>query len=245
MSSVSRWVVAGLTVAVAGWTLAASADANDRRVRDRREDVRDRREDVRDRADGTTGPRDRAEDVRDRREDLRDRLNAPRTPEQREKGRENTVDKRQDNQAKRIEHGINKGYLTADEIKKLQAQQASIAAMEESFKGDGKLTRSEFKQLQSALNDASRCIWAEKHDTDGNQMPVYRLGKNVRVNNDVAQKLADDNLSKADARAFAKDFHLMLGIKHRLSTADLTAEQRAKLQAEYNELLNKYFYLVE
>ncbi|HOX06901.1 MAG TPA: hypothetical protein PK280_10905 [Planctomycetota bacterium] len=260
MIKFAKWMTLGLAVTMAGWTV--SANANDRRarvgldrrenVRDRNEDVRDRREDVRDRANGNNGPLDRAEDVRDRREDVRDRredardrLNPPGTPAQREQARENVVDRRDVRQDKRIEHGINKGYLTADEAKKLQDQQAAIDAMASSFKGDGKLTPSEFRQLQGAFNEASRCIWAEKHDTDGNQMPVYRLGKDVRANADLTSKLADPNLTKPEARALAREFHLMLGIKHRLATADLSAEQRAKLQAEYNEMLNKYFTLAQ
>jgi hypothetical protein len=209
------WVTTGLAVAMAVWAVSSpGASANDRRVRDRREDARDKLRDL--------------------------------TPEQREKGRENAVDKHEANQAKRIEHGIKNGSLTPDELAKLESQQAAIKAMEAKFEGDGKLTRSEFKELQEALNVASRCIFAEKHDTEGFQMPVYRLGRNVRLNPDVAQKLADDNLGKADARAFAKDFHRMLWAKHQLATdKDLSADQRAKLQAEYNDLLNKYFYLVE
>ena len=243
MISMTKWVAAGLTVVIAGWCFSGSADANDRRARvDRRENVRDGRENGRDRREDV---RDRREDVRDRREDVRDRLNAPRTPAEREQARENSVDRRENRQDKRIEHGIAKGYLTPDEAAKLQAQQASIAAMEESFKGDGKLTPNEFKQLQQALGEASRSIWAEKHDSEGNQMPVYRLGKDVRVNDDVAGKLADGTLSKEEARAYAKDFHQMLALKHRLATADLSAAERARLQAQYNDLLNRYFFLVE
>jgi hypothetical protein len=161
--------------------------------------------------------------------------------ENRTENREKVVDNRQANQEKRIQHGIKKGYLTADEIKKLEAQQASIATLETSLKADGKITRNEFKQLQTELNEASRCIWAEKHDTDGNQMPTYRLGKNIFARNDLTSKLADENLSAADAKALLKDFHRTVELKRKLSTDNLSADERAKLQAEYDALLNKYF----
>lgn len=156
---------------------------------------------------------------------------------------EKRVDKRQDNQARRIEHGIKKGYLTEDEISKLQAQQKSIAVMEESFKSDGKITRDEGKQLILALNEASRCIFAEKHDADGGTMPVYRFGRNVTLKDSVAQKLGDENLTRAEARAYLKDFQRTMELKRLLSTGDLSDTERAKLQAEYNELLNRYFDL--
>jgi hypothetical protein len=154
--------------------------------------------------------------------------------------RENRVDKRQDNQEKRIQHGINKGYLTDEEVKKLNAQQESIATLENSFTSDGKITGNEFKQLQQELNAASQCIWAEKHDTDGKQMAAYRFGKNVFAKDSLTAKLSDENLSKEEAKSIMKDFRAMMDLKKSLS-GDLSDAQRAKLQAEYDEMLNKYF----
>ena len=150
------------------------------------------------------------------------------------------TEKRQDRQEKRIEQGIKKGYLTPAEISKLNAQQKNIESMQQQFNGDGKITRDESKQLRSSLNDASLDIWTEKHDTDGKQMPVYRLGKDVRLNADVAAKLADDNLSKADARKFLGDFHSLVEMKKKLS-GSLADGERATLQAQYNQMLGLYF----
>ncbi len=154
--------------------------------------------------------------------------------------RENVVEKRENNQAKRIQHGINKGYLTEDEVKKLEAQQASISTLEDSFKSDGKLSGSEFKQLQEEMNTASHCIWGEKHDTDGNQMAAYRFGKNVFAKDSLTAKLSDENLSGAEAKAITKDFRKMMDLKKSLS-GDLSDAERAKLQAQYDDLLNQYF----
>lgn len=154
-------------------------------------------------------------------------------------------DKRQERQAKRIEHGIKKGYLTADEIAKLESQQKAIAEMEANFKSDAKLTKDERKKLQDALNEASRCIWAEKHDTDGKQMPTYRLGKNIFARDELTSALANENLAGDQAKKYAADFKRIMNLKHSLSAKDLTAEERTKLQNEYNELLNKYFEVRE
>ncbi len=148
---------------------------------------------------------------------------------------------RQGNQAKRIEHGINKGYLTQEEAAKLNTQQKNIESLQQSFSSDGKLTGNEALQLRNALNEASRCIFAEKHDADGNTMPVFRLGSNVTMKNDVAQVLGSENLSKQEARVYLNDFHRMMEITKTLSTGNISEAERNTLQNEYNNLLNKYF----
>ncbi len=156
-------------------------------------------------------------------------------------GQTNAVtENRQTHQEKRIDQGIKKGYLTPDEIGKLKTQQKNIESLQQQFNGDGKITRAESKQLRDSLNNASLDIWTEKHNTDGRQMPVYRLGKDVRLNPDVAARLAADNLSKADARAFLGDFHSLVQTKQKLN-GSLPDSERAQLQAQYNEKLGVYF----
>lgn len=161
----------------------------------------------------------------------------------REKNAEKVVDKRQDHQEKRIEQGVKNGSLTTEELSTLTNQQNDIVSLEQQFKSDGKITRDEFKQLNDELNTASRCIFADKHNTSGNQMPVYRFGENVKLNSDTAVKLADPNLDKTQVRQITHDFHEMLHLKHALATEKLTDEQRTKLQSQYDQLLNEYFTL--
>ena len=157
-----------------------------------------------------------------------------------EKASERT-DQRQENQARRIEQGIKKGYLTDDEVRQLTQQQQDLAALEASYKSDGVVTRDEAKSLRQSLDTASRCIWAQKHDTEGNQMPTYRLGKNVFAKDSITAALQDPNLSKSQARAFASDFRKLTNLKQTLATRELTDEQRSKVQTQYNDLLNTYF----
>ena len=183
---------------------------------------------------------DRAEKSRDR-ADEPDKADRGERAAKREKVREKDADKREARQAKRIEHGIKKGALTSDEIDTLTEQQQKIADMEASFKGDGKLSRKESKQLNEALNAASRNIWGEKHDKDGKQLAVYRLGDNVFAKDDFTKKMADPNLSKQDARKLTHDFRQITSLKRSLSADDLTPEQRAKKQSEFDELVNQYF----
>ena len=158
-----------------------------------------------------------------------------------ENKRENNVDKRQANQEKRIQQGIDKGYLTPEETKSLQDQQNKIAAMESTYKADGKLTKDEMSSLRDSLNVASANIWAEKHNADGKQMPVCRLGKDVYAKDSFTGAMANQNMTGADAKALTGDFRKMLGIKNSLANDSLTADQRAQKQTEYNDLLNKYF----
>ena len=222
------FAVAGLVTAfVAGSVLTEPCGARDGQgaataAKERIEAAKAKREEA----------REKREEAKAKREEVRKDLE--------EKGKER-IDKRQDNQSKRIEHGTKKGYLTQDEVSKLQAQQTAIANLEASALTDGKLTRDEFKSIRTELNEASRCIWAEKHDTDGKQMPTYRLGKNVFAKAELTGKLADENLKPEEARALLKDFHRTVELKRKLSTDDLSDAERAALQAEYNDLLNKYF----
>jgi hypothetical protein len=158
-----------------------------------------------------------------------------------ESQREGYVDRRENHQEKRIEHGIEKGYLTPDETSKLQGMEKKIADTEASFKSDGKLSKDETKQLRDLLDQASVQIWAEKHDTEGKQMPTYRLGRNVFAKDDFTSKLENDNLTGAEARALMKEFREAATAKRRLSNDDLSADGRAKLQSVYNDFLNKHF----
>ena len=152
-----------------------------------------------------------------------------------------SIDKRENNQAKRIQHGISKGYLTPVEAKGLQDQQQKITTMESSFKSDGKLTKDECGQLKDALNVASANIWAEKHDADGKQMPVFRLGKNVTAKDSLTSQLSNPNMTGAEAKSLTGDFKKMLEMKRSLATEDLSADARTKKQADYDALLNKYY----
>lgn len=158
-----------------------------------------------------------------------------------ESARETVVDKREERQGKRIQQGINKGYLTPDEITKLQTQQTGIANLEASLKSDEKLSKGDAQQLRTQLDTASRCIWGEKHDTDGKQMATYRLGTNVFAKDSLTQKMANENLSPVEAKVLLKDFHRTVELKRLLATGSIAEAQRAKLQAEYNDLLNQYF----
>ncbi len=165
------------------------------------------------------------------------------TPVAKQQKVEQRVDKREANQQKRIEQGVKKGQLTTEETTKLQGLETDITSMEEKFKTDGKVTRDEAQQLKKALNDASLQIWAERHDTDGKQMAAVRLGKDIFARDELTAKIESGAMTHAQAREFLAGFKKLVNMKRRLATDSLTEEQRAKLQVEYNTLLNKFFVM--
>jgi hypothetical protein len=162
-----------------------------------------------------------------------------------EQQREKAADKREQNQARRIHEGIKHGQLTPDEVDKLQVEEKALADAEAKFKSDGKLTRDESKQLQQQLNDASLQIWAQRHDSEGNQRSVVRLGKDVVAKDEFTKRIESGEVSGAEARQLTADFRKMIGMKRRLSSENLSEDDRTKLQAEYDLLLTNYFQLNE
>jgi hypothetical protein len=156
-----------------------------------------------------------------------------------------SVDHREQRQAHRLQQGVKHGQLTPDEISKLEAQEKALNDAEAKFKSDGKLSRDEAKQLQQQLNDASQQIWAQRHDTEGNQRSVVLLGKDVIARDDLTKKIESGELTGPEARQFAGDFRKMINMKKRLSKDNLSDSDRAKLQGEYDDLLDKYFQMNE
>ncbi len=157
--------------------------------------------------------------------------------------REAHADAREARQAHRIHEGIKHGQLTPDEVKKLQSQEDSLTAMHAKFNSDGKLTKDESKQLEGALNDASLQIWAQRHDTEGNQKTVSRLGNDVFAKDDITQQIESGQMTHAQAQQFLTEFRQMTNLKRRLSSDNLSDDDRQKLQQQYDDYLNKYFLI--
>lgn len=156
-------------------------------------------------------------------------------------GHQPSIDKREQHQEKRIDEGIHKGALTPEEQANVNRQHDEITRAEQSFRGDGKLSQDERQKLQGMLNDASRMIWAGKHDTDGRQLNAGAFGKDVFARDDLLKKVSDPNLSATDARAIAKDYRTLFDYRRKLNHDDLPPSDRAKVLADYNNLLNRYF----
>jgi uncharacterized membrane protein YebE (DUF533 family) len=67
-------------------------------------------------------------------------------------------------QQDRINQGIRSGELTRSEVASLRAEQARIAALEDRARRDGRIDPHERREIERARQNASRNIYAEKHD---------------------------------------------------------------------------------
>jgi hypothetical protein len=74
------------------------------------------------------------------------------------------VTKRQENQQKRIAHGVKSGELTAKETEHLEAREVKIQHDKKEAKADGVVTAKERVKLNREENRASRAIRRQKHD---------------------------------------------------------------------------------
>ena len=74
------------------------------------------------------------------------------------------VNHRQHHQHHRIARGVHSGELTRHEAHGLAREQRQIRVEERAYKADGRLDRSERRDLHQDLNQASRHIYREKHD---------------------------------------------------------------------------------
>jgi uncharacterized membrane protein YebE (DUF533 family) len=74
------------------------------------------------------------------------------------------IDKRQENQARRIEQGVKSGQLTQKEAARLEKGQARVQKMENKAMADGKITAKERARIEKAQDRQSRKIHRERHD---------------------------------------------------------------------------------
>lgn len=74
------------------------------------------------------------------------------------------IDKRQDNQERRIERGEKSGALTSKEAARLDKGQARVQKMEDKAVADGKVTAKERRRIEKAQDKQSRKIRREAHD---------------------------------------------------------------------------------
>jgi hypothetical protein len=241
-----------------GWAAARLSGAKGR-ARERANEARERA--AKRRAEAKERAAERREEAKERAAEKREEAKA-RAAEKREEAKERAAEKREEakeraaearekaegraaerreNQEKRIAHGVEKGYLTDEELADLRGQQQELADLEESITGDGQVSREEAQDLRQAFNEASRGIWGEKHDTDGEQMATYRYGENVYAKSDLTGKMTSGDLTAEEAKEIAGDMRRLTELKRTLSASDLDEDEVEDLQEEYNDLLNEYF----
>ena len=86
------------------------------------------------------------------------------TPPARDTAATPGIDKRQANQEKRIQQGVQSGRLTGKEAARLEKGQARIDRTEQRAKADGVVTKKERARMQHQQNVQSRHIARAKHN---------------------------------------------------------------------------------
>jgi hypothetical protein len=141
------------------------------------------------------------------------------------------VNTRQRIQHHRIAQGIRSGSLTPVETRQLIQAESDIRKLERALKSDGVLTRGERAQLHAALNEASREIFALKHND------VERPGVSPAL-----RRLVDGGrFSRADAQELLAQLRRLLQIRRMLGGPAMPAEQRAALEDEFAALAAQIF----
>ncbi len=74
------------------------------------------------------------------------------------------IDKRQENQEKRIDQGVKSGQLNEKEAARLEKGQARVQKMENKATADGKMTKREKAHIEHAQDRQSGRIYTQKHD---------------------------------------------------------------------------------
>jgi hypothetical protein len=74
------------------------------------------------------------------------------------------IDKRQENQERRIEQGQKSGQLTKKEAARLEKGQARVQKMEDKALADGSVTKKERARIEKAQNRQSKKVYRQRHD---------------------------------------------------------------------------------
>lgn len=79
------------------------------------------------------------------------------------------VDKRQENQDRRIDKGVASGQLDQKEAARLEKGQARVQKQEDKALSDGKVTKREKRRLEHAQDQQSKRITRERRDKQKTQ----------------------------------------------------------------------------
>jgi uncharacterized membrane protein YebE (DUF533 family) len=109
------------------------------------------------------------------------------------------VDRREQNQQKRVADGVKDGSLTSGEAAKIEKDEAKIQQDEAKAKADGVVTSEERKKLNRELKKTSREIHSDRDNTPG----VDRREQNQQ--NRVANGLKDGSLTSGEAAKIESD----------------------------------------
>lgn len=156
--------------------------------------------------------------------------------------RDRGVNARQHQQRDRIQQGARSGELTRAETRELAHEQRDVRQLERAYKSDGTLTGAERRDLHQEQNQASRDIYAEKHDAQDRPVAPAAIrdpGVNDRQAHQtgrIAQGVKSGELTQAEAqelRTERQDIrHLEQDYK---ADGALTREERTDLHQQLDQ----------
>ena len=139
------------------------------------------------------------------------------------------VDRREQNQQKRVADGLKDGSLTSGEAAKIEGEEAKIQQDEAKAKADGVVTSSERKQLNRELNRTGRKIRRDRDNTPG----IDRREQNQQKR--VANGLKNGSLTSGEAAKIeGEEAKIQRDEAKAKADGVVTGRERAKLNRELN-----------
>ena len=167
-----------------------------------------------------------------------------------EQKRKSRFGRRRSTQTGRIKAGVEDGSLTKREAGRLIGQQKRVGKMAEDMKSDGKVTFGERIKLERAQDKASRSIFRQRHDEQGEMGPKpdyeqWSPGVNKRQRNQkfrVGQGIRSGSLTKEEAQGIiGKERELAKLEKDYKSDGKLTKDERKELHSQLDGLSKEIY----
>ncbi|MFP2931416.1 hypothetical protein ACLESO_40765 [Pyxidicoccus sp. 3LG] len=145
------------------------------------------------------------------------------------------ITRRQDNQDRRIQKGIENGTLTPEEASGVKAKQAQIAEAKNEALADGKIDKKEAKQLRKLQREASRDIFEQKHNAT--ETPATPEQRAPRIDGHQGNQSSRIQKGLGDGSLDAKEAATLMEQQTRIAEAKGQAMADGTMdEAEYNQL---------
>jgi hypothetical protein len=160
---------------------------------------------------------------------------------------QNTVNQRRENQQDRVAQGIKSGQLTAGETANLETKEAAInqeVHTDRTLNG-GKLTSQERQTVNQQQNQASKQIYADKHNSVTQPTPTTKVGARRENQQDrIANGVASGKLTAGQTARLEKG---EVGINKEVKSdraangGTLTASERQQVNHQQNQMSGKIY----
>lgn len=143
------------------------------------------------------------------------------------------INKRQANQEKRIQNGVQNGSLTSKETQRVERREARISDLEAKDRASGsKLSPKERGQLERDLNKESADIYRQKHDGQGTTLSRQNINqRQANQTNRIENGVQNGSLTPQETYRLEKQEGRIsdLEAKDRASGGKLSHKERAEL----------------